>query len=182
MVTTTKKTTAKTAPAAKAAETVIEKDETVVETTESVTEAVTAETEQPETVTDPEPEKTVTETVTKTESDTVTICLNFPHNVRFMVPDNSGKMQKVVFNGNGNKLRGEPRGILPVGKYGLTFGVDRAAWEWIAEHHRDNELIKNGFLFAATAATAKAATKERAGLRTGLEPINPKNSHSQPRK
>lgn len=173
MATTTKKTTAKTAPAAKAAETVIEKDETVVETAESVTEAVTAETEQPE---------TVTETVTKTESDTVTVCLNFPHNVRFMVPDNSGKMQKVVFNGNGNKLRGEPRGILPVGKYGLTFGVDRAAWEWIAEHHRDNELIKNGFLFAATAATAKAATKERAGLRTGLEPINPKNSHSQPRK
>lgn len=173
MATTTKKTTAKTtkpaaktAPAAKAAETVIEKAETVVETAETVTE-------QP---------KTVTETVTKTESDTVTICLNFPHNVRFMVPDNSGKMQKVVFNGNGNKLRGEPRGILPVGKYGLTFGVDRAAWEWIAKHHKDNELIKNGFLFAATAATAKAATKERAGLRTGLEPINPKNSHSQPRK
>lgn len=173
MATTTKKTTAKTtkpaaktAPAAKAAETVIEKDETVIETAETVTE-------QP---------KTVTETVTKTESDTVTICLNFPHNVRFMVPDNSGKMQKVVFNGNGNKLRGEPRGILPVGKYGLTFGVPRAAWEWIAEHHRDNELIKNGFLFAATAVTAKAATKERAGLRTGLEPINPKNSHSQPRK
>lgn len=173
MATTTKKTTAKTtkpaaktAPAAKAAETVIEKDETVIETAETVTE-------QPE---------TVTETVTKTESDTVTVCLNFPHNVRFMVPDNSGKMQKVVFNGNGNKLRGEPRGVLPVGKYGLTFGVDRAAWEWIAEHHRDNELIKNGFLFAATAATAKAATKERAGLRTGLEPINPKNSHSQPRK
>lgn len=173
MATTTKKTTAKTtkpaaktAPAAKAAETVIEKDETVIETAETVTE-------QP---------KTVTETVTKTESDTVTVCLNFPHNVRFMVPDNSGKMQKVVFNGNGNKLRGKARGILEVGKYGLTFGVDRAAWEWIAKHHKDNELIKNGFLFAATAATAKAATKERAGLRTGLEPINPKNSHSQPRK
>lgn len=166
MAITTKKTTAKTAPAAKAAETVIEKDETVVETAETVTEQL----------------KTVSETVTKTESDTVTVCLNFPHNVRFMVPDNSGKMQKVVFNGNGNKLRGEPRGVLPVGKYGLTFGVDRVAWEWIAKHHKDNELIKNGFLFAATAATAKAATKERAGLRTGLEPINPKNSHSQPRK
>lgn len=179
MATTTKKTTVKAASAEQAAETVVEQAETVVETAETVTETTESvtETEQPETVTEPEQEKTVIE-----ESDTVTVCLNFPHNVRFMVPDNSGNMQKVVFNGNANNLRGKPRGVLPVGKYGLTFGVPRTVWEWIKEHHKDNELIKKGFLFAATAATAKAAAKERAGLRTGLEPINPKNSHSQPRK
>lgn len=115
-------------------------------------------------------------------ADTVTVCLNFPHDVKFMVPDAKGKMQPVIFKGNAAHLAGKRRGTLPVGKYGLTFGVPAEAWDYIQRAYKDNELIKNGFLFAASAATAQDAAAERKKLRTGLEPVDPKTGKTEPHK
>lgn len=119
----------------------------------------------------------------QTTGDTVTICSNFPRDIIFNVPDARGIMQKVTINGNANYLKGAPKGIIPVGAYGITTGVPAEAWDWIMAHHCDNKLLKNGLIFSSTAVNARAAARERKDLRHGYEPVDPKkNAQTEPYK
>lgn len=114
-------------------------------------------------------------------NDTVTICSNYPRDLKYMVPDRNGHMVAITIKGNASHLVGKASGILPVGAYGITTGVPKEAWEWIVAHRPDDKLIKNGLVFAAATKTAKAAAKERSGLRNGYEPLDmKKSSNSRP--
>lgn len=105
--------------------------------------------------------------------ETVVVCSNYPHDIKYRVPDKTGRMHEFVFHGNAVNLRGKDKGVLPVGAFGITTGVPKDAWEWIKEHRPDDELIKKGYIFASTEADARSAVMERAGMRNGYEPIDP---------
>ena len=112
------------------------------------------------------------------KSDTVCVCANVPHDIKFSVPDNSGRMQTITIKGNGNHLKGLDRGILPIGAYGITTNVPAEAWDYIKTAYCDNRAIRNGLIFAVEASKARAAAKERKDLRNGLEPIEPKKARN----
>jgi hypothetical protein len=113
------------------------------------------------------------ETPISTTGETVTVCSNYPRNIKFMVPDNSGRMNPIVINGNAVSLKGRASGILPVGDYGVTLGVPKEAWEYIKTAYKDAPYIVKGLMFATTASNAKAEVRERVDLRHGYEPADP---------
>lgn len=114
-------------------------------------------------------------------ADTVCVCANVPHDVKFMVPDNGGRMTPIIIKGNGSHLRGKDRGVLAVGAYGITANVPKAAWDYIEKAYADNRAIRNGLIFTTTSRSARAAAKERQDLRHGLEPVDPeKAKNSRP--
>lgn len=126
-------------------------------------------------------ETTADEAPLQTTGETVVICSNFPRDLKIMVPDNHGHQVPIVIKGNAVNLRGKDKGIIPIGGYGVTTGVPKEAWEWIKKHRPDDEFIKQGLVFATTATQARAAAKERADLRHGFEPVDPKKTgKSQP--
>ncbi len=106
------------------------------------------------------------------------ICLNFPHNIKFDVPGKNGKLVTYEFNGNANYLKGEAKGILPVGKYGYTFNVPAEVWEYISNVYKDMPLIQNGLMFAAEVDAAQESS-EREELRSGLEPVDTKKKKDE---
>ena len=75
--------------------------------------------------------------------------------------------------GNNTHLRGKEKGINPVGAYGVTPNVPRAAWEWFCKNYPEFWLIKEHLLFCATKDdkySVEAETDERKALRNGFEP------------
>jgi hypothetical protein len=68
-----------------------------------------------------------------------------------------------------------PRAVI-VGGYALTSGVPKDFWEKWLEQNKDAALVKNHLIFAYDKeADTRADAKEHAGVRTGMEPIDPKN-------
>ena len=106
------------------------------------------------------------------KNDTVTVCSNYPRDVKFKVLDNSGKEQVILIKGNATNLRGLGSGIIPVGAYGITANVPKGAWEQIATIYKDDARFKNGLIFATSAKNARGEAKERKNLRHGFEPID----------
>lgn len=123
-------------------------------------------------------EKRVTTKPMQTTGETVTVCLNYPRDVKFFVPDKNGRRQSIVFYGNATNLKGKDRGIIPKGAYGVTMGVPREAWEWIMAHYPDSELIKQGLLFSPKSRNVRHEAEERSGLRHGFEPVEPKKANN----
>ena len=117
-----------------------------------------------------------------TDGDTVVVLLNYPRDVKFMVPDGRGKMHAIIINGNAGNLKGKDKGVIPVGAYGVTTGVPTGAWEWIKKHHCDNPLLLKGLMFTSDAYKARKAAEERQELRHGFEPVNPEKGKSRPYK
>lgn len=112
-----------------------------------------------------EPEAVKEESVTMTNN--VVVCSNYPLDLKFRIGEKS-----VIIKGNSSNLRGKAKGVLPTGgAFGIT-SVPTEAWEYIAKTYADAPYIKNGLVFASTAANARAEAKERAGLRHGFEPID----------
>ena len=107
------------------------------------------------------------------QNDTVTVCSNFPRDIKFRVTDNRGQEQIILVKGNASNLRGLGSGILPVGAYGITTNVPRGAWEQIATVFKDDARFKNGLIFATQQKYARGEAKERKNLRNGYEPIDP---------
>lgn len=112
------------------------------------------------------------------KNDTVCVCANVPHDIKFTVPDSSGRVQIITIKGNGNHLKGLDRGVLPIGAYGITANVPAAAWDYIKTAYYDNRAIRSGLIFAVEASKARAAAKERKDLRNGLEPVEPKKARN----
>ena len=73
------------------------------------------------------------------------------------------------------KYRGSDHETLHDVKYGagLTYGVPRDSWELWSENNKENPFIKNGLVFAH-GTDVNAVAIERAAIKTGLEPVDPK--------
>lgn len=112
---------------------------------------------------------------------TVFVAMNYPHNVKFTVPDRDGMMCEVELVGNAAELRGKKMGILPVGAYGITeIGAD--AWTYIKTKYAGLPLIRNGLIFATERSEryAEAAAAERKDIRNGYEPVDPEQAVTEP--
>ena len=106
------------------------------------------------------------------QNDTVTVCSNFPRDIKFKVLDNRGQEQTILIKGNASNLRGLGSGILPIGAYGITANVPKGAWEQISTIFKDDARFKNGLIFATSPKNARGEAKERKDLRNGYEPID----------
>jgi hypothetical protein len=106
-------------------------------------------------------------------TDTVILCLNYPQDLELAIPTSKGTIERIILNGNNTHLRGKEKGINPVGAYGVTPNVPRAAWEWFCKNYPEFWLIKEHLLFCATKDdkySVEAETDERKALRNGFEP------------
>lgn len=56
---------------------------------------------------------------------------------------------------------------------GLTFGVPKDAWERWRSANCDNDFIKKGLVFAH-GSDIQGVAAERAAIKTGIEPVDPK--------
>lgn len=112
---------------------------------------------------------------------TVFVAMNYPHNVKFTVPDRDGMMCEIELQGNATELRGKKMGILPVGAYGIT-EIDADAWGYIKSKYAGLPLIRNGLIFATERSEryAEAAAAERKDARNGYEPVDPKTATTKP--
>lgn len=79
--------------------------------------------------------------------------------------------QRVILKG-ANSLRTNPNAAQGVFPYAVT-EVDKDLWDaWLARH-KNEPMVKNGFVFVAKSEKdAQAMGKERANERTGLEALN----------
>lgn len=103
----------------------------------------------------------------------MTLCLNYPQDLELAIPTSKGTIERIILNGNNAHLRGKEKGINPVGAYGVTPNVPRAAWEWFCKNYPEFWLIKEHLLFCATKDdkySVEAETDERKALRNGFEP------------
>lgn len=112
---------------------------------------------------------------------TVFVAMNYPHNVKFTVPDRDGMMCEIELQGNATELRGKKMGILPVGAYGIT-EIDAGAWGYIKAKYAGLPLIRSGLIFATERSEryAQAAAAERKDVRNGYEPVDPKKVTTKP--
>lgn len=113
--------------------------------------------------------------------NTVTVALCHPHGIQFIL---DGGKRRIKLNGNAANLAGQPKGILPIGGFGLT-EIPEADWEAIKATYGKMEIFKNGLCFAhKKKSDTLAEADEKAELRHGREPINvegdDKDSKSDP--
>ena len=100
--------------------------------------------------------------------NTVVVALCHPHGIQFIL---DGGKRRVKLNGNAANLAGQPKGILPIGGFGMT-EISRADWEAIKATYGKMEIFKNGLCFAhEKRADVQAEADEKAELRHGREPI-----------
>jgi len=116
-----------------------------------------------------------------TGGTTVVVALCHPHGIQFIL---DGGKRRVKLNGNAANLAGQPKGILPLGGFGLT-EIPEADWEAIKATYGKMEIFKNGLCFAhEKRSDTLAEADEKAELRHGREPIvvegDEKNSKSEP--
>lgn len=92
---------------------------------------------------------------------TVIVGCKLPHGLTIEIDGNS-----VTLNGiNSSTI---------IGGYGLTYDVDKEFFDKYLELYADTELVKNGLIFAQEKLKeARTEAEEKAGLKNGLEPINP---------
>ena len=97
---------------------------------------------------------------------TVTVSLKWPNGIILQVSD---KQQKIKGWNDEDKVI-----ITSLEKVGVTEEVDAGLWKAWLEQHKNHPLVVNGLIFAAeTANKAKAESKERKGVKSGAEPIDP---------
>ena len=103
---------------------------------------------------------------------TVSIGCKLPNGliIRFEKFDNESKSYQTI---NDIELQGANSSKI-IGGYGLTDGVDADLFaEWL-RMHKDDEIVRLGIVFQQTTPQRAAdAAKERAGVKTGFEPIDP---------
>ncbi|KMW73661.1 hypothetical protein TI10_05255 [Photorhabdus luminescens subsp. luminescens] len=93
---------------------------------------------------------------------TVIVGCKLPHGLTIEIDEN-----RVTLNGiNSSTI---------IGGYGLTYDVDKAFFDKYLELHADTKLVKNGLIFAQEKLKeARTEAEEKAELKNGLEPIDPK--------
>lgn len=81
---------------------------------------------------------------------------------------------RVEIHGNAIPVQRDPERDYPqiVGGYALTYGVDADFWEAWLKANETSAIVKNRLVFAfEKVADTRAAAKENAGLKSGLEPL-----------
>lgn len=94
-------------------------------------------------------------------ADVIIVGCKLPHGLEIQL---GGKT--VLLNGNNSTDI--------VGGYGLTYDVDKAAFDqWLLDY-KDFPAVQQGLIFAQTTdQKAKSQAKEQAAVKTGLEGLNP---------
>lgn len=96
--------------------------------------------------------------------------------VSFLMPDGS----KVRLNSRNDHLKGKESGIL-TSEGGCITKIAKDKWEYIKSHWKNFEPIKNGLIYASEKYNdAKAQAQEKQELKSGLEPVNIKNTKTKP--
>lgn len=131
--------------------------------------------------------------------ETVTVALNHPAGIIMRVFEMVKDYEPVLGGGQREiqkaEMRGEPirlngnavgKGFIPswrvVAGFALTPGVPKEFWDLWCEQNKDLPLLKNHLICAYPSIDgATAMAEERAGLRSGLEPIVPDNDPRIPK-
>ena len=128
-----------------------------------------------------------------TGTETVTVACKYPAGLLLRVfrteevqePVMGGgwkTVQRAVPNGEPVRVNGPARRleeVLPwqvLGGYALTPGIPADFWaEWL-RHNAESDIVKNGLIFAAPERDmAEGGARERASVKSGLEPLDPDN-------
>lgn len=109
--------------------------------------------------------------------DAVYVALNRASGIRFPLPDG----RRVLIQGNAAPLRGQEKGVLPVGAYGLT-RIAASDWDYIQKTYGPHmEIFRSGLIFAQPRkADARDEADEKAELRHGLEPVDAATTNTTP--
>ncbi|MDR3037876.1 MAG: hypothetical protein LBV21_01055 [Candidatus Adiutrix sp.] len=108
-------------------------------------------------------------------SPLVYVALNHPHGIKFTLPGG----RKVTINGNATHLRGREKGVLPVGRYGLTL-APAEDWAEIQRLYGAMDIFKKGLIFTQDRRDkALDQAEEQAETRHGREPIDPEAALTQ---
>jgi hypothetical protein len=128
----------------------------------------------------------------KTGTATVTVACKLPHGLLMKVYD-WVQVDQLVFGGgikqvrearprdqtyrlNGNSVaQNRAPGCEIVGGFALTHGIPKDFWDRWIDQHKDWDAVKNHLIFAHEPAdSARAESREKKGLKSGLERLNPK--------
>ena len=115
--------------------------------------------------------------------ETVTVACKLPNGLHLDLRDANGEVRRVTLRGSGDARRMESGGqfVSSHGNrvsegFGLTPGVSKEFWEaWEAQYRKANyEPLVRGLIFAVPKLDSAAAmAREKAEIKTGLEPIDP---------
>ena len=98
-----------------------------------------------------------------TSTATVTVACKIPNGLHL---DLDGR--RITLNGSSSSQI--------AGGFGLSEDVDKAFFDEWVKRYRDSPAVTGGIVFAyENAADTKARAAEYANLKTGLEPLDPKN-------
>lgn len=118
------------------------------------------------------------QTVSAKAKDTVTVALNYPHDLKYRI---SGG-REIIFNGNATAIRLKGKGELPRGAYGLTMNVPVEDWEEVKELYGGTAKFKQNLIFAQTDKySAMDEAEEKAETRHGLEPVDTTTTATEPK-
>jgi len=81
----------------------------------------------------------------------------------------------VQIAGNSHPQNHGPRSPI-VGGFALTHGVPKDFWDQWYDANKDADMVRNGMIFAHTETrSTEAEAKEKEGLRSGMERLDPNN-------
>ncbi|MBK3786522.1 hypothetical protein G3A43_40695 [Paraburkholderia aspalathi] len=101
-----------------------------------------------------------------TSTTTVTVACRIPQGLHLDIVKHGELRQRVTLNGSNSAHA--------VAGFGITEHVPKDFFEkWLADHQALS-AVRNGLVFAhAQKRSAEAQATERAGLKSGLEPLDP---------
>ena len=125
----------------------------------------------------PETQEDVQKAGAGSNGNTVVVALCHPHGIQFLL---DGGKRRVKLNGNAANLRGQAKGVLPVGGFGLT-EIPEADWQAIQAAYGKMEIFTSGLCFASEKRRdVLAEADDKAELRHGREPVDVGALKTQP--
>lgn len=93
--------------------------------------------------------------------------------------------ERVIIHGCAAPHGQSPAAPLTNQGYALTFNVPAEFFENWLEQNRDMDMVRNGLIFAASSTNASdvnAKSRERDGIRSGMEPLEPDTDPRMPKR
>lgn len=126
--------------------------------------------------------------------ETVTVACKLPHGLKLRVFTETMRPESVMGGGtrevkvwdeipdvsftvfgNSHPQNKAPKCLI-VGDYALTPNCPKELWDLWLQQNKDSDVVRNGLIFAHAkdqAASSAAESKEKAGIRSGLERLDP---------
>ena len=109
----------------------------------------------------------------------VVVALNRAQGVTFRLFKDGQEYKRIGIKGSADSLRGERKGIIPVGAFGYTT-IDAADWAEIKRQYGSMQIFQSGLIFAAeTLNRVEDEAEEKSELRHGTEPVDPKETNTE---